>query len=170
MPSKPPVNQLDLLGALAEHPPPHMFASQCRDPDADSHLAVPPGATLGFDSLDALGLVTLGAQLSAIAEAHAKQLATALARDGASCGMVKRTLARDAALAHARLRVLEGLQGQAFARWGEDPNAPFHAEALRRLVATEHRRMLDSLEALRRMERGPTPVVKIARAAIVVNK
>jgi hypothetical protein len=168
------------LAARVAHPPPHLSANDCYDtplgphhaasqkPDAE--VAVPEGATLGMGLVDAMALVTLPDDVSAAIEAHAKPLATSLARDGASCGAARRLIARDCALAHGRLRLLEGLQGAALARWSEDRGAAHEAESLGRMIVAEHRRLLASLEALRRMERLPEPVVRIARAAIVVNR
>lgn len=136
-----------------------------------SDPAVPTGATLGFDQVDAMAILGLPSPVEQAARAPMRQLATCLARDGASSGAARRLAARDVALARLRLRLLEGLQAATLSRWDEDEATTRQALALQRMIESEHRRLVGSMELLRRTERSaPSVSIKVNRAAVLVNR
>lgn len=131
-------------------------------PSLSSAPATPPAR---LSNLDAAGLEGLPAGFEHLAEESVPQLAADLGRQGARGAAARQLLAADAAVSLARLRCLQSAQALAFS--GNDLR---RALELDRLADAAHRRMIESLDLLARLDPPPQAIrISAHQAAIQVN-
>jgi len=132
-----------------------------------------PEPRVAFDAVDQLPLTTTMPELVAVAGKTNSDVATAIYREGVHRGpAMRRLLARDIVLSKTQLRFLQGLRNVLVKHVADGNEAPeVRLLALENLVAAEHRRMMEAINTLARLE-GTGPVLKVVagQAAIQVNQ
>ena len=132
----------------------------------------PPEPRVAFDALDQLPLTTTMPELVAIAGKSNMDVATAIYHEGVRGPATRRLLARDIVISKSQLRFLQGLRNILVRAGPAAHEAPeVRLQALENLVAAEHRRMMEAINTLARLE-GAGPVLKViaGQAAIQVNQ
>lgn len=142
-------------------------------PDKELSVAVEPTdpPRVGFDCLDELSINTLVENTLRAAQPHLQNATIDLAAEGGRGAAARRLLARDTILARARLRLFQGLRNHALRILHKGPSVERRVKVLERVIEGEHRRMLDSLEALARLN-SPVPAVQIRtqQTAVLVER
>ena len=142
------------------------------EPTTKSIAATPAAATRTgppprLPALDAAALAGLPHGFEQLAEDGAAQLAHDLTVQGGRGSAARAALARDVVVSAARLRCLQA--EQATAMGSEDL---VRVTRLDRLIDSEHRRWMASLDALARLDPAPISAVRITahQAAVTVNR
>lgn len=124
---------------------------------------------LGFDKIDRLPMVTGPIpELFAVAGKNACEMATAIYREGARGPAMRRLLARDITISRTQLRVAQSLRGIVLKAVAEGREDTHRLRTLERLVDAEHRRLMDSIDVLARLDSSPVVRV-VAHQAVVMS-
>ena len=131
----------------------------------------PPEPRVAFDAVDQIPVLTaMPAELLAVAGKTNCEVASAIYREGVRGPAMRRLLARDIVLSKTQLRFLQGLRNILVKHVADGNEPPERLQTIESLVATEHRRMMEAITTLARLE-GAQPILKVVagNAAIQVN-
>jgi len=136
----------------------------------DGHFLASPCDTtaprVGLDALDELVLRMLPPGVRQVAEKTLTDVTTALATEGAG-PTLRRALAREVAICRAELRLVQGLRNRALTRFASGEVDEHRLLVLERVLNAEHKRWMNSIEALTRAS-GAAATIRVSAHNVAV--